>query len=184
MTNEEKIRETLGLTEEQNFKRPTHSDLPRDLWTEILPGLWQGGTHDGDTLGYGDHRRVGITKDHFDSVFTLYADAKPVDWFVKELRFGFYDGNMRDFDPTNDLLDIVKMAHNEWKSGKRVLVRCQAGLNRSGITMALVLIREGYSPQEAIDLIKSERGSWALCNSTFTRWLQSLSVEEVTIWRN
>jgi protein-tyrosine phosphatase len=103
-----------------------------------------------------------------------------VDWFVREMRFGFYDHDMSDFNP-EDLRDIVTISHRQWKSGNRVLIRCQAGLNRSGLVMALVLIREGYTPAEAIHLIRSQRGQAALCNSTFERWLLSVDVEQ---WRS
>ena len=91
---------------------------------------------------------------------------------------------MSDFDPTIDLLDIVKMAHSDWKNGKKVLIRCQAGLNRSGIVMALVLIRDGYSPAEAITLMREKRSPAVLCNQQFTRWLLGLDDEQLAIWRN
>jgi protein-tyrosine phosphatase len=110
----------------------------------------------------------------------MYASANPVDWFVHEMRFGFYDHDMSDFD-TESLRDIVTITHRQWKTGKRVLVRCQAGLNRSGLVMALILIREGHTADEAIHLIRSQRGQAALCNRTFERWLRSTDME---MWRS
>lgn len=59
-------------------------------------------------------------------------------------------------------------------------MRCQAGLNRSGLVMALVLIREGYTADEAIALIRLRRGSAALCNHQFVAWLRQVDVEA---WR-
>jgi len=44
---------------------------------------------------------------------------------------------------------------------------------RSGLVTALVLIKEGYSPDQAIDLIRAQRGEDALCNSQFEQWLLS-----------
>ena len=87
---------------------------------------------------------------------------------------------MADFDP-NDLQGIVRMAHAEWKRGQRVLIRCQAGMNRSGLIMALVLIREGYTAQEAIDLIRTKRSKHALFNGRFEKWLSEV---DVSAWRN
>ena len=45
-----------------------------ELHSEILPGLWQGGTHDEDviTAGYALRR---ITNHEFETVVTLYARA-------------------------------------------------------------------------------------------------------------
>ena len=87
---------------------------------------------------------------------------------------------MKDFDP-NELKPIVRMAHEDWKRGQRVLIRCQAGMNRSGLIMALVLIREGYTADEAINLIRTKRSKHALFNSRFEMWIKESSVE---VWRN
>ena len=97
------------------------------------------------------------------------------------MRFGFDDGDMTDFSPERDLAFLVREAHRDWKEGKRVLIRCQAGWNRSGLVTALVLIRDGYSPEEAIDLIRANRCSHALSNSIFERWL--LEAADVNFWR-
>lgn len=180
----------LTPEEFENLTRPVYPVMPRDLWSETLPNLWQGGTLDrwaGDdwanqTNTIGKHK---IRKSDFDCVYTLYADAEPADWFVKELRFGFWDSrSMAELDPTKDLLDIVKMAHKDWKSGNKVLIRCQAGLNRSGIVMALVLIREGYAPADAITLMREKRSEAVLCNQAFAIWLLNLTEEQLAIWRN
>ncbi len=155
---------------------------PRALWSEILPGLWQGGTDDYDVIGVAGHCPNRVTSTHFDSVYTLYARANAASWNVKEVRFGFADGDMTDFDPEADLYFAVREAHADWKAGKRVLVRCQAGLNRSGLVMALVLIREGYTPVQAVELIRQNRGDIALCNDTFVRWLTLRA--DVDFWRD
>jgi protein-tyrosine phosphatase len=101
---------------------------------------------------------------------TLYAAARPVDWHVRELRYGMWDSNLSDVD-FEDIFDIVQLAHSDWARGKKVLIRCQAGWNRSGLITALVLIREGYEPAEAIRLIRQNRSSWALCNADFVNFL-------------
>lgn len=154
---------------------------PRALWSEILPGLWQGGTDDFDVAGRMGGRGTRPTRRDFDSVYTLYGNANGADWGVKELRFPFYDGDMSDIDAEADLASMVVQAHNDWKGGKRVLIRCQAGLNRSGLVMTLVLIREGYSPEAAIELIRKQRGDMAMCNPIFERWLTQ--VTDVNFWR-
>ena len=174
------IGTTSTSAETKRKEAPVYDDFgwPATLWSEVLPGLWQGGTDDADVLD-NSVRFPGIALSDFGFVATMYATANPVDWFVKEMRFGIWDSNMEDFD-TADLLDIVTITHRQWKAGKQVLVRCQAGLNRSGLVMALVLIREGYTADDAIDLIRMRRGSAALCNHQFVDWLRQVDVED---WR-
>jgi len=170
--------EAIELLETKIAPRSYVVEYPKELWSEVLPGLWQGGTDDDDV--FDQLAKPMITKKDFDLVITAYASANPVDWFVKELRFGFYDSDMQDFDP-NELKPIVRMAHEDWKRGQRVLIRCQAGMNRSGLIMALVLIREGYTADEAINLIRTKRSKHALFNGRFENWLKEASVEA---WRN
>lgn len=150
---------------------------PLPLWSEMLPNLWQGGTQE-----YDKKRQLAIpmiSKTEFDSVYTFYAYANPVDWLVKEYRFGYFDSPNTDF-PIDDFKRIVTMAHSDWKRGERVLIRCQAGLNRSGIITALVLIREGYSAREALDLMRTARHPLVLFNDHFEQWLLK---QPVDFWR-
>ncbi|HVT64344.1 MAG TPA: hypothetical protein VHD81_04260 [Mycobacteriales bacterium] len=137
------------------------SAAPTKLWDEIAPRLFMGGTPD---PGEPD---PGLP---FDAVVTLYAFAPPADWLVQELRYGFYDAGIDVVD-----LDRVRAAANwafdRWQRGDRVLIRCQAGLNRSGLVMALVLIRAGFEPSRAIQRIRARRSRYALCNDEFADWL-------------
>lgn len=62
------------------------------------------------------------------------------------------------------------------RSGRRVLVHCTEGLNRSGVVVARALMEMGMSPTEAIDLVRSQRGPSvdgfpALGNPAFVEWL-------------
>lgn len=138
------------------------------LWSEVIDGLWQGGTADHDI--YDRLAKPMITPKEFDTVITMYAYANPVDWFVKEMRYGVWDSNMNDF-AVEELFEIVRFAHTEWKKGKKVLIRCQAGWNRSGLITALVLMREGMEARKAINLIREKRSKYALKNQVFTEWL-------------
>lgn len=54
--------------------------------------------------------------------------------------------------------------------GKRVLVTCLAGLNRSGLVVGLALRRLGFSPRravEAVEAVREARGPDALSNPHF-----------------
>jgi hypothetical protein len=94
-----------------------------ELYSEILPGLWQGGTHDEDTTlgvmnGKTKPKVIGVSD--FQTLVTAYAFANPADWLVKELRYSFYDSDNLggiDFDSINQIIDI---AHADWKAGKKV----------------------------------------------------------------
>ena len=154
-------------------------DYPQELWSEILEGLWIGGTDDNDI--YDQLAKPMIQREHFDTVFTAYSYANPVDWFVKEIRYGFYDSHVEGeagFNP-EELDDIASMAYADWKKGKKVLFRCKAGLNRSSLCAALVLIKAGYTADDAIALIRKKRSKYALFNKTFVTYLQSLDTPKV-----
>src|SRR3954471_17732753 len=145
-------------------------DVPSWRASEILPGLFQGGTHDADVVqvahagsGFGEPRP-------YDAVVTLYAWAQPVPWEVEELRYGFGDCDIA-LANTERILRAAHWAWRRWLSGDRVLIRCQAGLNRSGLVTALVLMLEGSDAESAIRRIPQRRSPWALCNHDFVTWL-------------
>lgn len=51
------------------------------------------------------------------------------------------------------------------------LVHCQAGLNRSGLIVARVLMMRGYAPADAITEIRAQRSPACLTNQAFEQWL-------------
>ena len=53
------------------------------------------------------------------------------------------------------------------RTGRRVLVRCQAGYNRSGLVVALALMRLGFTGQDAVARVRIARGPYALSNPHF-----------------
>ena len=57
------------------------------------------------------------------------------------------------------------------RSGKTVAVNCLSGLDRSGMLVARSLIALGYSTAEAVELVRAARGSHALSNKHFMRFL-------------
>ena len=129
-------------------------------WTEIDDGLWQGG--DGRSP-------VG----RFDHVVSLceWTDALtpgPPDqtaWFIA-------DGPLpEDLDRVWEIADDLS---ERLDRGERVLVRCQMGLNRSGLLVATVLIQRGWDPDEAIERIRERRGDVALSNPEFEAWVLGL----------
>lgn len=146
---------------------------------EIAPGLFQGGTEDHDVVWLGTDRRLRGAYP-FDLVVTLYADANPVPWGVEELRFGFYDAELTAVDAAR-VVEVARLAHRRWRSGAQVLVRCQAGVNRSGLVTALVLMIDGLSADAAIELIRQRRSRHALSNRHFERWLRTSAADALAL---
>ena len=144
--------------------------------TEILPGLWQGGTEDHEVVGCPTPRGHYSLNYSFDFIVTLYADAMPAPWGVEELRFRFPDSCLT---PLVELkaVSLARSAYQHWLAGERVLIRCQAGVNRSGLVMALVLMHHGFSAADAISLQRGRRGNAVLSNTHFEAWLLSPSAE-------
>ncbi len=150
--------------------------MPTELWSEVVEGLFVGGTSDTDTtLGLlkGEIKPKPITRKQFDTVVTLYAVANPCSWEVKELRYGYYDAPTMEGIDMDTIDQLVDIAHADFKAGKRVLFRCQAGLNRSALCAAKFLLKEGYSAVDAISLLRSKRSKYALCNKTFEAYLHT-----------
>ena len=93
-----------------------------------------------------------------------------MDWEVEELRYGFGDGVLRG-DDLGRVVRAAAWANERWMAGDRVLIRCQAGLNRSGLVTAMVLMLDGWTAAEAISHIRARRSPVALCNDRFVDWL-------------
>jgi protein-tyrosine phosphatase len=140
------------------------------LHSMIAPNLFQGGTDDLDVIHLAQTNSRPRVDLPFDAIVTMYAWARPADWNIQEFRYGVPDASISDID-LNRLRQAVEFGYDRWKAGDRVLIRCQAGLNRSGLVLALILIKDGLTPQEAISRIRKNRGSDALFNADFHDWL-------------
>ena len=149
------------------------------LFSEILPNLYMGGTGDSDIVQFGKRLPQLHEREEFDSVVTCYSYAQPMSWYVHENRYGFADGPM-DAETFVKVQELATWLHAEWRLGKKCLSRCQAGLNRSGLVVALVLMLEGCSADEAIALIREKRDPNALFNLHFVRKLQELQTTQAS----
>jgi protein-tyrosine phosphatase len=147
------------------------------LFSEILPNLYMGGTGDSDIVQFGKRLPQLHEREEFDAVVTCYSYAQPMSWYVHENRYGFADGPM-DTETFVKVEELATWLHSEWISGKKCLIRCQAGWNRSGIVMAAVLIKHGLSVNEAVRLIRERRSPNALNNQDFVAWLSKCKTEK------
>jgi hypothetical protein len=126
------------------------------LISEVLPGLWQGGCLNGVEL-----------PPHFDLVVSLY----PWEQYALAPRTRRLEIKAYDAAEVPDLAEAVNAAYDAWKLGEDVLIHCQAGLNRSGLVAAQVLMRDGYTAQDAIAKLRDSRCPLVLCNQPFELWL-------------
>lgn len=140
------------------------------LYSMVTPNLFQGGTDDLDVIHLAQTNNRPRTDLPFDAIVTMYAWARPADWNIQEFRYGVPDASIKDIDLSR-LCQAVDFGYDRWKQGDRVLVRCQAGLNRSGLVTALIMIKDGLTPQEAINCIRDSRGPDALLSENFYAWL-------------
>jgi len=90
------------------------------------------------------------------------------------IRLGFDDDIYRPIPP-----EAGQIFHAHAKQlgqaallGRKIMITCAMGLNRSGLITALTLMH-GYRmrPADAIKLIRARRSSDCLCNPMFEQWL-------------
>ena len=144
---------------------------PASLYSEIAPNLFMGGTADEDVIHYPATNRPR-TDMPFDAIVTMYAWAQPADWQVQEFRYGVPDATISHID-LDRLKQAVEFGYNRWLSGDCVLIRCQAGLNRSGLVTALILMSTGLDAETAILEIRKNRADTALFNESYVEWLKA-----------
>lgn len=123
---------------------------------EVVPGLWQSG-----------HPSPG---EEWDAVFDLSGEEPPLEDVEFYVHWLIEDGPKPDHDTLVALADLVRSMR---ATGKRVLIHCAAGMNRSGLLSAASLIREGYTADDAIAAIREARPG-ALNNPEFVDMLYTL----------
>jgi hypothetical protein len=134
-----------------------------EQYVEVAPSLW--------IAASGPPGNPAPLPPEVEAVVTLASRIPPVGSLVKELRFGFPDAVL-DPDVAEELERLADWAFIEWKAGEATVIRCQAGLNRSGLLCGLVLLRDGVAVQEIINRIRRLRGPFALSNESFIRYLE------------
>lgn len=143
-------------------------------WNMIIPGLYQGG-HVYQIIGqqFTTVLRGIDTFDHVVSLYTMPSHPNTIpDPGIRHTVFEFPDSSwgVHEYD-RKDLHKTVKEISADLDQGNKVLVRCQAGYNRSGLVVALVLMEQGFTAQGAISLIREKRSPWALCNKAFVEYI-------------
>lgn len=120
-----------------------------------------------------------VTPERFDVRVDLYGRNHQAAEGVIEyvIRMGDSDIARWREDEFLDLGDAVYFAFQALADGQRVLVNCQAGLNRSGLVTGLVLMAYGYTAEQAVETIRTKRASLCLANSSFVTFLHEKGSE-------
>lgn len=134
--------------------------------SRITGNLWQGGKPpQGPILRFGG----------FDTLVLCAQEIQEGTWpDVKVLRAPNDDGP----PPTGFEIMIARLAAGavvrELGAGKRVLVTCRQGRNRSGLVSALAMVMLGWPAEAAIRRIRERRRD-ALTNEHFVRVIESFA---------
>lgn len=135
-----------------------------------MPGLWMGGH---EFRGRAGELEVAVVRDEFDLVLTLLRlPGHGPDQGVKHHVWPIPDGPL-DGTQIAGVIRLAQAADDALEDGRRVLVRCYHGYNRSGLVVAQTLVRAGHTAEEAIQMIRARRGRWALHNELFVEYLRT-----------
>jgi Dual specificity phosphatase, catalytic domain len=135
-------------------------DYPAEPYSEVIPGLF---------LASAVHSPAEML-----SMFDVLIDVGGRD------RWDGDPDPRYSFHPLDDVPFIVdaEMIHavgegiaSLVREGKHVAVNCLSGVNRSGLLVARALVELGFTPDEAIEAVRSARGPMALSNQRFVRFL-------------
>jgi hypothetical protein len=135
---------------------------PLDGYDEVIPGLAQADT---------TWTPAELLDEHgFDAVFDLCGWRRDDGMEDRPYVFFQLDDVPSIPDPVA-IDDLGAAVAASVRAGRRVVVNCAAGLNRSGLVVGRALIWLGYAPADAIRLVREGRGPWALSNIEFARYL-------------
>ena len=102
--------------------------------------------------------------DSYEDVLAEEAADRAVD--VSYTRFPIRDGHIPDRPLMERILDAIGEAHG---AGRGVYVHCWGGIGRTGTVAACYLIEQGYSSDEALDLVQSLYQKYRRPSSAYPR---------------
>ncbi|MFE2542673.1 protein-tyrosine phosphatase family protein [Actinacidiphila glaucinigra] len=141
---------------------------PEAAWSEVAPGLWMGGHYWTDPRGELQAAVVGGEFDLVVSLFTRsgHGPAPGVEHIVAEIP----DGPLSP-GQIEAVQRLARTVAGAVRDGRRTLVRCHSGYNRSGLVVAQALVESGHEVGAAVALVRERRSPWALNNGTFVEYL-------------
>lgn len=155
-----------GMDRFMDPRRPRDPSRTEE-WHEIVPGLYQGGS---DRSPSSDLFTVVLSVGHI----RFNEDCETG---LREFIDPMSDTEDPKYDPYAGVrrwaLDVARWVED----GETVLVRCNAGWNRSGVIVVRAMLEMGWSVNDALQHVRRTRSPHALCNSRFEAWLRQ---EEAT----
>ncbi|GAA1405659.1 dual specificity protein phosphatase family protein [Kitasatospora putterlickiae] len=141
---------------------------PQEPWNRIVPHLWMGGHYFTPPGGGLEPAVVGGEFDLVVSLFTLpgHGPAPDVEHVVREVP----DAPL-SADRLLAVQEAATLTAQAVRQGRRTLVRCHSGYNRSGLVAAQALVELGHQAGSAIGLVRERRSPWALNNPLFVDYL-------------
>ena len=126
--------------------------------SQIDGNLWQGGCEDGLIL-----------PDFFRHVVSLYPwESYTIEHEISSvLQIAMLDSLDQEFDRLDAIAHWVRSCLEDGPT----LVHCQAGLNRSSLVAARVLMLGGLDSAAAIAKVRASRSPACLCIGPFVHWL-------------
>lgn len=150
-------------------------DWPNAEYHQVLPGLYMGG-HVWQERGVNKHSAdSSVSEDpSWDYVISAYADDARQCLPQCDMRYVLFADTEDGL--SDEVWARIRSAVNEivwnWREGSKVLIRCQAGYNRSGLLMCLVLMQLGFSAEKAIAHARWRRGRHVLVNRVFEQYVR------------
>jgi protein-tyrosine phosphatase len=130
----------------------------------VAERLWVGSYPGGKTLRH-----------HFDVVILCASELQQADVDIDKLHAPFDDSSHLTRGTVEMLLGVAGHINKLRQAGKRILVTCQMGINRSAFLAAIALMLDGLTADEAVTLVREKRrppaGWLPLSNATFVRTL-------------
>jgi hypothetical protein len=161
---------------------PNGVPWPKGRWDEVIPGLFQGGQiwegPPGRKWSDWDAQRVKV-REEFDAVFSFFWYDEPGQGpssGVEHHHYPIQDGVLDD-EELAEVRGYARVIARKVQAGDKVLVRCQAGYNRSGLVTAFALMELGYRAEDAVALIRKARGETALFRIVFLEYLKAAQEE-------
>lgn len=147
------------------------ADWPARAHDELTDRLWVGGVRWGDPA-----------PGEFDAAFTLVPRGEHrggVPRGTRNVRFPLRDAD-DGLPPTDVLLDLVAGVVDEHRRGRRVLVRCYAGINRGPLVAGLAMtLLTGMSGADVVAHVRAVRDPVCLINPTFRAALEAVPARTV-----
>ena len=138
----------LGMTYAPGKKEPLAPGYARDLETDLG---WL-------KTEYGAEVLVSLMEDfEYEELEIPDLFQKAPELGIEVVRFPVVDGGVPPQDELEEYAAMIRSLVDRLKEGSTVVVHCHAGLGRTGLVVASILVALGNRPGEAIGFVRESR---------------------------